>query len=82
MLEGLDDMGRVVFSTSPSDDLPDDGATNRTDVGSYKVAGVVAVRARHAAVSSETVASDPLERGGSPKYQTKLNSDTAHGVYS
>lgn len=48
VLEGLDVDGAVVFTTEPSDDLPDHLTTNWSEVGRYDMGGVVAVRARHA----------------------------------
>lgn len=48
VLEGLDAQGKVVFTTKPSDDIPDDLAANETPVGTYDMTGVVALRARHA----------------------------------
>lgn len=48
VLEGLDDHGKVVFVTEPSDDIPDQLPGNETVVGSYDLTGVAALRARHA----------------------------------
>ncbi len=48
VLEALDDKGHVLFTTAPSDDIPDDRAGNETMVGRHDMTGVAAVRARHA----------------------------------
>lgn len=53
LLEGLDAKGDVVAKTAATDDLPRLKAFGSTNVGSLDFTNVVAVRARHAAESSD-----------------------------
>ncbi len=47
LLEILDETGRVLVSTDPIDDLPEDVKTLSDDVGRYEIANMASLRGRH-----------------------------------
>jgi len=53
ILEGLNESGKVVFVTPPTNDLAEESISAITNLGSVHARGVVAVRARHAFATSK-----------------------------